>query len=95
MALARDPMHALGPGGDAALFAGVALEQREVELAAFELALQIEALVGAHIEPQLWMRARKCAEQLCQPIGGEILGETEPNCALMAGLSHHVARFLG
>ena len=37
-ALAGDPMHALGPHRDADFFAGGALEQRQIEFAAFEIA---------------------------------------------------------
>ena len=39
MALAGDPVHPLGPYRDAALFAGRALEQRQIKFAAFEIAL--------------------------------------------------------
>src|SRR3954453_17907137 len=46
------PMHPLRPHRDAALLAGCALEQRQVEVAAFEIALQRRALVGACVEPQ-------------------------------------------
>ena len=42
MALAGDPVHPLRPHRDAALFAGVALEQRQIEFAAFEVAFQIK-----------------------------------------------------
>ena len=52
MALAGDPVHPLGPHRDAALFAGVALEQRKIEFAALEVAPQIDALLGADVEPQ-------------------------------------------
>ena len=52
MALAGDPVHPLGPNRDGALFAGGALEQRQIEFAAFEIAPQISALIGAHVEPQ-------------------------------------------
>ena len=52
MALAGDPVHPLRPHRDAALFAGGALEQRQIEVAAFEVALQIDALIGADVEPQ-------------------------------------------
>ena len=81
MALAGDPMHPLRPHRDAAFLAGVALEQRQIELAAFEIALEIHALVGAHVEPQARMRARERRQQLGQPIGGEILGDAEPDRA--------------
>src|SRR5262249_60064685 len=94
MALAGAPMPPLRPPRDCALRAGLALEQREVELAAFEVAGQVLALFGAHIEPQARMRARERAEQLRQPIGGEILGDAEPDRAFAAGLAQHVARLL-
>jgi hypothetical protein len=68
-------------------------EQRKVELAAFEIAGQILALVGADVEPQVRMRAREPAEQLCQPIRGKILGDAEPDRTLAIGLAQHVARF--
>jgi hypothetical protein len=89
-------MHALRPGGDAAgdaaLFAGVALEQREVEIAALEVALEIHALVGADVHPQLGMRPRERGEQLCQPVRGEILRDADLDGAAIAGPSHDIAR---
>src|SRR5439155_1273775 len=58
LALAGDPMYALRPYRNAAFLAGCTFEQREIEFAALELALQVGALVGAHVEPQRRMRAR-------------------------------------
>ena len=58
MGFAGDPVHALGPRRDAALLAGVALEQREVELAAFQIAPENQALVGSHVKPQARTLAR-------------------------------------
>jgi len=55
MALARDPVHPLRPHRDSAFRAGLTLEQRQVELAAFEVAGQVLALVGAHIHSQARM----------------------------------------
>src|SRR5579871_674641 len=57
MLLAGDPVHAFRPHRDAALLADGALEQREIKLAAIEVALEVEALVGADVEPQGRMRA--------------------------------------
>ncbi len=93
-ALAGDPMHALRPHRDAAFFAGRALEQRQIEFAAFEVALQIGALIGADIEPQPRMRARKRRQQFRQPVGGEIFGQSEPYRAFMTRPRQHVAGFL-
>ena len=59
MGFAGHPVHALRPHRDAAFFAGRALEQRQINLAAFEVALEVGALVGTHVEPQAGMRARK------------------------------------
>ena len=95
MALAGDPMHALRPARDAAFFVGAALEQRQIEFAAFEVAAQINALIRPHIEPQARMRARKRRQQFGQPIGREILGNAEPDRAFAAGPRHHVAGLLG
>src|SRR5439155_15124690 len=81
LALAGDPMYALRPYRNAAFLAGCTFEQREIEFAAFELALQVGALVGAHVEPQRRMRARESREQFCQAIGGKILGYSEPHRA--------------
>ena len=74
MALAGHPVRPLRPHRDAALLAGVALEQRKIEIAAFEIAFQIDALVGADVEPQGRGRPREIRKRFCQPIGGEILG---------------------
>ena len=95
MAFAGDPVHALRPHRDAALFPRGALEQCEIKFAAFEFPLEVGALVGADVEPQTGMRARESRQQFCQTIGGEILRHTEPHRALALGASHHVARFLG
>ena len=69
--------------------------KREVDIAAFEITLEIQALIGPHVEPQPRMRARKGREQFGQAIGGEIFGDSEPHRTFMAGSGHHVARFLG
>ncbi len=93
VALAGDPVHALRPHRDAAFFAGRALEQRQIEIAAFELAPEIGALIGADIEPQGGMRARKRRQQLRQPVGGEVLRHPEPHRAFAARPGQHVAGF--
>jgi hypothetical protein len=95
MGLAGHPVHALRPHRDAALFAGGALEQRQIEFAAFEIVFQNGALVGPHVEPQAGAGAGKRRQQFGQPIGGEILGDAEPHRAFMAGPRQHVAGFLG
>src|SRR5438552_833448 len=76
-----------------AFLAGCTFEQREIEFAALEFALQVGALVGAHVEPQRRMRARESREQFCQAIGGKILGYSEPHRAFTSRPRHHVARF--
>jgi hypothetical protein len=52
MALAGDPVHALRPHRNAAVFPRWPLEQGEIEFAAFELALEVGTFIGAHVEPQ-------------------------------------------
>src|ERR1700737_3782856 len=95
MALAGDPVHALRPHRDAALFAGVALEQRQIEVAAFEIAPQKSALVRPHVEPHACPRAGKRCQQLWQAIGREILWDSEPDRARIARPRQHVAGFFG
>ena len=51
-ALLVPPVHAFGPHGDAALLAGVVLEQRQIEIAAFDVAGAAKCLVCADVEPQ-------------------------------------------
>src|ERR1041385_3631549 len=64
--LARDPMHALRPYRDSAFLARHAFEQREIELAAFEIALEGGALVGADVKPQARALAGARRQQLCK-----------------------------
>src|SRR4051794_30512454 len=90
MALAGDPMHLFGPDRDRALAAGLALIEGHVEFAAFEIAREVLALVGAHIEPQARMRARERTEQFRKPIRRKVLGDAEPDRAFAVGLAQHV-----
>jgi hypothetical protein len=45
-------MQAFRPRGNSATFSGVALEQREIELAALDRAARLHAQPTAHVEPQ-------------------------------------------
>ena len=72
-----------------------ALEQREVEVAALQIAPQVDALVGADVEPQARPRAGETRQQFGQAIGGKILRNAEPHRAFVARPRQHVARFLG
>ena len=58
-AAAGDPVQTLAPGCDATGLFHIALQQREVEIAAFERAAQFRALSATHVEPQPRMRAGK------------------------------------
>ncbi len=88
-------MHSLRPHRDAAFFAGIALEQREIEVAALEISPQINALVGAHVQPQAGARAGKARQQPGQPVGGEVFRDPEPHGALGVRAPQHVAGLLG
>ena len=72
-----------------------ALEEREIELAALEIARQPHAQPAAHVEPQPRPRAGEFGQQLGQPIRGEIFRDAEPQHAVARRPRHHVARFLG
>jgi hypothetical protein len=52
-------VNALRPHRDAALFSGVAFDQREIDIAAIEIAAQIGALIRAHVESKSGARTRK------------------------------------
>ena len=88
-------MQPLRPCLDAAGLSGVALEQREVELAALERATQFDAHPARTSSRKPGRRAGKIRQQLGQPIGGEILRNAEPHHAVAGGSRDHVARFLG
>src|SRR5262249_55112228 len=49
---AGHPVETLGPGRDAAVLPRVPLDQREIELAALEIAGEPDAQPAAHVEPQ-------------------------------------------
>ena len=95
MDFAGDPLHPFRPRGDAAAFAGAALDQRQVELAAVEIAAQMHALVGADVEPQAGARSRAARQQFGQAVGGKILGDAKPHHAVTGRPRQHVPRFLG
>ena len=59
MTTAGDPAQALRPGSNAAGLFHIALQQREVEIAAFERAAQLSALAATHVQPQVRMRSGK------------------------------------
>ena len=54
---AGNPAQALRPGSNAVGLFDIALQQREIEIAAFERAAQLNALAAAHVEPQAGPRA--------------------------------------
>ena len=59
MTAAGNPAQALRPGSNAAGLFHIALQQREVEIAAFERAAQLSGLAATHVQPQVRMRSGK------------------------------------
>src|SRR3954451_5812672 len=52
MAAAAHPVKILGPDSDRTGPTGVAFHEREIELAAFEIAAQLDAQITADVEPE-------------------------------------------
>ena len=59
VAAAGDPVQTLWPGGNTTTLFHIALQQRDVEIAAFQGAAQLSAFSAAHMEPQARTRAGK------------------------------------
>ena len=71
------------------------LMQGQIEFATIEVAPQVNALVGADVEPQARAGSRTARQQFGQTVGGEILGDSEPHHAFIGGSCQHVAGFFG
>jgi hypothetical protein len=52
MAAAGHPVKILGPDSDRTGPTGIAFHEREIELAAFEIAAQLDAQIAADVEPE-------------------------------------------
>src|SRR5262249_56916136 len=98
---AGDPWETRGPGRDGlgnrmgAAVAGVALVEREIELAALEIAREPHAQAAAYVEPQARPRTGEVGEHVGEPVGGEILRQAEPHHAVAHRPRDNVARLLG
>src|SRR5262249_26220531 len=90
-----DPAQAFGPACNAAALAGVALEQDEIQFAAFEVVAQPYTQIAANIESRRLARASKTGQHLSQLAGGKVLRQAEPNHAFAGRPRTHLLRFAG
>jgi hypothetical protein len=85
----------LRPHCDAALLAGLTLDQRRIEIAALEIAAQSHDEIASYVEPQARPGTDKIGEQRGEPVGGEILGNPQAYDGGPGRARNNVARFLG